>query len=50
MSLYVSPKVVREIKRLALDIDRRPHDLLIEGVNLMLRKHGRPSIEEINAS
>jgi Antitoxin-like ribbon-helix-helix len=47
VSLYLSKAVQREIKRIALEYDRKPHDLLIEGVNLMLSQYGRPNIAEI---
>ncbi len=43
VSLYLDPTVIRRIKRMAIELDCRPHDLLVEGVNLMLRKHGQPS-------
>ena len=47
-SLYLSPAVLKAIRQIALDLDRRPHDLLVEGVDLMLAKYGRPSIAEID--
>lgn len=47
-SVYLSPRVLKAIKQMALDLDRRPHDLLLEGIDLMLAKHGRPSIAEID--
>ena len=37
------------IKQVALDLNCKPHDLLIEGVNLILERHGRGTIEEIDA-
>jgi hypothetical protein len=49
-SLYVSKPVLREIKKLALDYDRKPHDLYIEALDLLLRKYGRPSVAELSAS
>ena len=49
VSIYISEHVYREIKRVALDLNCKPHDLLIEGVNLMLERHGRGRIEEIDA-
>ena len=48
VSLYLAKTVQREIKRIAIDYDRKPHDLLIEAVNLMLAKYGRPCIAEID--
>ena len=47
-SLYVSKPVLREIKRLAIDSDRKPHDLYIEALDLLLRKYGRPSVAELS--
>jgi hypothetical protein len=49
-SLYVSKPVLREIKKLALDYDRKPHDLYIEALDLLLRKYGRPSVAELSTS
>lgn len=46
-TIYLDPRVLREIRQTALDLGLKPHDLLIEGVNLMLREHGRPSIDDL---
>jgi hypothetical protein len=46
-SLYISKAVMRMLRVIAADIDKRPHDLLVEGVDLVLRKYGKPSIDEI---
>jgi|SRR6516164_7335312 hypothetical protein len=43
VSLYLHPAVMRRIKVLAVELDCRPHELLVEGVDLMLRKHGQPT-------
>ena len=48
-SVYLSKPVLRELKRIALEFDRKPHDVLIEGVNLVLAKYGRPSIAELES-
>jgi hypothetical protein len=40
--------VLREIKRLAIDYDRKPHDLYIEALDLLLRKYGRPAVAELS--
>jgi hypothetical protein len=42
-SIYLPRKVLKVIKQLALDHDVKPHDLLVEGVNLMLRP--RPPLD-----
>jgi hypothetical protein len=46
-TIYLDPAVTKAIRRLALELDCKPHDLLIEGVNLMLERHGMPSIEQL---
>ena len=40
-TIYLPRKTVREIKGIALEFDKKAHDLLIEGINLMLAKYGR---------
>jgi hypothetical protein len=37
--LHLSPKVMQRINAIALDQNRRPHDLLREGVSLLLKKY-----------
>jgi cellulose biosynthesis protein BcsQ len=32
---------------IALAYDRKPHDLYIEGINLMLRSYGKGTVDEI---
>jgi len=39
---------LREIRGIALQFDRKPHDLLIEGINLMLAHYGRASVETLS--
>jgi hypothetical protein len=46
-SLYIAPIVVKEIRRLAVELDKRPHELLLEGIDMMLKKRGRTSIAEL---
>ncbi len=46
-TLYLDPAVTKAIRRLAVELDCKPHDLLLEGVNLMLERHGLPSIEQL---
>lgn len=46
-TLYLDKKVQKVIKEIALQYDRKPHDLYIEGINLMLRHYGRPSVKDI---
>lgn len=48
-SLYLSKDVQHAIAEIALAYRiKKPHDLYIEGINLMLAKYGRPSVEEID--
>jgi hypothetical protein len=47
-SLYISKPVQRMIRRIAADLDKKPHDVLIEAVNDMLIKYGKPGIAEID--
>jgi hypothetical protein len=39
----------RELKRLALDFDRQPHDLYVEALDLLRTKYGRPTVSELSA-
>ena len=47
-SLYLSPAVRKAVAEIALRFDKKPHELYIEGVNLMLAQYGRPSVDEID--
>jgi hypothetical protein len=47
VSVYLDPIVTRRIKTLAIELECKPHDLLLEAVDLMLRKHGQPTIAEL---
>lgn len=46
-SLYLAPEVRRAIKEIAFQYDRKPHDLYIEGIDLMLAKYGKPTSQEL---
>jgi hypothetical protein len=48
-TLYLSKRVLREIRTIALEFDRKPHDLLIEGIDLMLKQYGRKSVKALSA-
>ena len=39
-SIYLPKRVLRELKAIALEYDRKPHDLLIDGVDMMLAHYG----------
>jgi hypothetical protein len=47
-TLYLSKRVLREIRAIALEFDRKPHDLLIEGVDLMLKQYGRKTVKALS--
>jgi hypothetical protein len=47
VSVYLDKRVQRVIKEIALAYDRKPHDLYIEGINLMLRSYGKGTVDEI---
>jgi hypothetical protein len=47
VSLYLDKRVQKVIKEIALAYDRKPHDLYVEAVNLMLRSYGKGTVAEI---
>jgi hypothetical protein len=47
MSLYVGKRVQRALKEIALEYDRKPHDILIEAVDMVLQRYGRPRVAEL---
>lgn len=47
LAVYVGEKAARRIKVLALERDVFVNDLLREGIELMLEKHGQPSLGEL---
>jgi len=47
-TIYLSKRVLRELRAIANEFDRKSHDLLIEGVDYVLKKHGRPSVAELS--
>lgn len=48
VSLYVSPRVVKAVKQLALDRDLKAHDIYIEGLRHVLAQHGK-DLDALNA-
>jgi hypothetical protein len=48
MSLYVGKRVQRALKEIALEYDRKPHDVLIEAVDMVLQRYGRPTVTELS--
>ena len=43
-TLRLTPAAWRQLKQLALDREARAHELLVEAVNDLFRKHGKPPI------
>jgi hypothetical protein len=48
-SIYLPKPVYRKLKEIALTTDRKPHDLFMEGIDMILAKYGYPSITELVA-
>jgi hypothetical protein len=47
-TVYLDPAVRLAIKRVALDYNKKPHDLMLEGIDMMLIKYtGKPAKEHI---
>jgi hypothetical protein len=47
VTVYLPKPVYRFIKQTALELERRPHDLLMQGIDLMLAQHGK-SLKDFN--
>lgn len=47
VGLYLDPTVKREIDTIAFTHERKPHDLYLEAIDLLLKKYGRASILEL---
>jgi hypothetical protein len=47
VGLYLHPAVKREMDTIAFTHERKPHDLYLEAIDLLLRKYGRSSIGEL---
>ena len=48
-SLYVSRKVARMLQRIAMETGRdKVHDVMLEAIDDVLRKYGKPSVCEID--
>lgn len=47
-TIYLDPAVRLAIKRIALDYNKKPHDLMLEGIDMMLIKYtGKTSKEHM---
>jgi hypothetical protein len=49
-TLYLDPAVRHAIKRIALDYNKKPHDLLLEGVDMMLTQYTGKGLKDIATS
>jgi hypothetical protein len=47
-SLYLHPHVRKAIREIAFQYDIKPHDLYVEGIDLMLAKYGKASTSELS--
>lgn len=45
-SIYLPKPVHRKLREIAFTTDRRVHDLLLEGVDHVLRSHGHAGIDD----
>jgi hypothetical protein len=48
-SIYIDKRVQRVIREIAFVFDLRPHDIYLEGIDLVLKRYGRPSIAQITS-
>jgi hypothetical protein len=46
LTVYVPRAAAKLLKQMALDNDRRVNDYLRDAVNMMLTKHGQPTLED----
>ena len=44
LTLRLKPEAYRQLKYLAVDENKKAHDILIEGVNLAFKKYKKPMI------
>jgi hypothetical protein len=46
-SIYVPKVAYRKIREIAVTRDAKPHDIIMEGIDLVLAKYGHPSIADL---
>lgn len=46
-SLYLPPKAHRKLKEIALANDCKVHDLVIDGINKVLKENGFPPVQDL---
>lgn len=44
---WVDPAVRKQLKQLALDLDKDQDDLIAEGLNLVFERYGKPPIAQV---
>jgi hypothetical protein len=48
-SLYLPEPVYEALRRIAFDEHAKIHDLVMQGIDTVLRRHGYPSVEDLKA-
>jgi hypothetical protein len=46
-SLYLPREVHRRLREIAFTLDCKVHDIILEGIDAALQKHGHPAIESL---
>jgi hypothetical protein len=46
-SIYVPKVAYRKIREIAVIRDAKPHDIIMEGIDLVLAKYGHPSVADL---
>jgi hypothetical protein len=49
-SVYLPKAVHRKLKEIAFHTDRKIHDIIMEGIDEILKRHGHPTSAELKAS
>jgi hypothetical protein len=49
-SVYLPKSVHRKLKEIAFHTDRKIHDIIMEGIDETLKRHGHPTSAELKAS
>ena len=46
-SVYLPRLVWRALREIALERDEKVHDLILDGIDSVLKRHGRPSVADL---
>jgi hypothetical protein len=49
-SVYLPKQAHRKLKEIAFHTDKKVHDLIMEGIDEVLKRHGHPTSAELKAS